>query len=443
MNQKKAFVVFLIIFFLKDIVTLAQSENYIWDLSPLLSSEEAWETEKTVIENKIIELKKYEGTLGKNAESLADALDAVYELRARTGKMYMYGLLNYEVHANSDKALQQYDISTAFDSKVESAVAFIRGEIKNIGENKIKEWIKKEPRLEKHKIRLNRIIYESPYTLSNESQKVLESVLRWPRLSVDAYDKFYNSDLGWSILKGMDGKEIVADPGAYNEAIRGPKNPDREKIINMFLQKLKILEDPFGILFTRRVEADLTIAKNRGFNGGMDAIWYLRDGMPVGSYKLAIEVSQSTLPTLNKYLKLRSQVLGVDRMSFADIFTRTKLKKRFTIQETFDNYYNASKIFGAEYQNKLKERIKKPWMHLVDSDEKSGTYGIFPPVDDSPPYILMNYRETLASSRALAGALGLMMAFEDIAEVHPSDTRDDPGITSNAYIYVSNLLYYE
>lgn len=420
-----------------------KSESYIWDLSPLISNDANWDEQIDIIESKIIDINKYKGSLGNSAENLADAMDAVFDLRSRAGKLYMYGLLNYETNINSDQALLKYDVGSGFESRVESAVSFIKGEIKEIGRDKINKWLNSEPRLEKHRRRLNRILFEAPYTLNNESQRIIESMVRWPRLSVDAYDNFYSSNLGWPAVKTDSGAEIISDPNAYRSALRGVKNNSRDLVITSFLNKLETLQDAFGILFTRRVEADLRIAQNRGFKEGMEALWYLRDGMPLGSHKFAIEVSENNLNTLNRYLKLRAKFLGLKNMTFADVFTRINLRKEITIDETIQNYLNVSEIFGKNYKEKLKTRIDKPWMHLLPAENKSHTYGIFPPIDDSPPFVLMSYTGSLTSSRALAGALGLMMAFTDMYESHPSDTRDDPGITSNAIIYVSNLLYYD
>lgn len=440
-------IVTLITILMNQKIVLAQQEEdlskYVWDLSSLFAGENEWEAEREIIQKKIEEIEKYRGTLGKGAGSLADAMDAVYDLRSRASKMYMYGILNYEANVNSEQALLQYDIGTAFESKVESAVAFIKGEIKNIGPAKVTEWIKTEPRLQKHKRRLNRILFEAPYTLENKAQELIQSMDRWHRLPIDIYDNLMYEDLGWTVLEDNSGNKITADPGSYGSALRSSDNPDQQKIINAYLSKLKSMQDVFGLLFTRRIEADLTIAKHRGFESGMDALWYLWDGMPVGCQELAVEVAQSNLPILNKYLKLRGQILGVDKLSFPDLFTRVKFDKKFTVKETEENFIEASKIFGEEYQKKLKERVKKPWMHLAPTEGKSGTYAIFPAINHGSPYIIMTYNGTLTSSRALAGAYGLMMAFADISEVNPYDTRDDPGIFSNSMIYVANMLYYD
>lgn len=436
----------LLIFLLitqNSVFSQTDAQRYIWNLSTLFKSKNEWESERKTIKSKIEDIKKFKGTLAKDPISLANAMDAVYDLRSRAGEMYMYGVLNYETNVNSEEALFQYDIGTGFESKVESAVAFIRKEVIGIGRDKILSWLNKEPRLERHKSRLNRILYEAPYTLKSESQKIVESMTRWQRLPIDIYENIINKDLGWGRIKDNKGNDIIANPDNYRYAIKDLDYPNREKIITAYYERLNALQDIFGILLTRRIEADFIVAKHRGFKSGMDAIWYLRDGMPIRTHTIAINVARENLDVLNKYLKLQKKVLGLNKMSYSDIYVKKSFDKKFTVKETENSYLMISKLFGEAYQNRFKERIKKPWMHLARSENKSGIYGIFPAIDDSNPFIVMTFTGSLASSRALAGAFALMMAYADISQIHPSDTRDDPPVFSNAMIYLGNMLYYD
>lgn len=240
-----ALVVFIITFIFNSKILFGQYEEnlseYVWDLSSLYKGQKEWEEERSVIENRIKEIEKYKGTLGNDTESLADAMDAVYDLRSRAGRMYFYGYLYLETNLNSEQAHLQFDVGTALESKVESAVAFIREEIINVNTHKMKEWINNNPRLKKHKPRLNRILYEAPYTLNSESQKIVESMGRWQRLPIDIYDNLFYSDLGWSVLKDGSEKDLTIDAESYNYALRN-NHPNRNEIINLYLKNLSRLK---------------------------------------------------------------------------------------------------------------------------------------------------------------------------------------------------------
>ncbi len=81
--------------------TISSEENdvskYVWDLSPLYENEIAWKDAKKEIEDKIKTIGDLKGILNNNAQSLADVMDAVYDLRAKAARMAIYGILLHEV----------------------------------------------------------------------------------------------------------------------------------------------------------------------------------------------------------------------------------------------------------------------------------------------------------------------------------------------------------
>jgi oligoendopeptidase F len=117
-------------------------ERYVWDLSSLYPDRAAWEAERATIDPKLKVIGKLRGTLGRNPKSLADGLDQVSDLRARAAKMAVYGLLVTSVDTHSETAQMQYDVGTALEAQVESAVAFIRDEISTLGASRLNEWFR-------------------------------------------------------------------------------------------------------------------------------------------------------------------------------------------------------------------------------------------------------------------------------------------------------------
>ncbi len=119
-------------------VNAADVDHYVWDLSSLYPDRAAWEMERTMIKSKLKVIGKLRGTLGRSPKSLADGLDQVSDLRARAAKMAVYGVLVTSVDTRSETAQMQYDVGTALESQVESAIAFIRDEIAAIGPDRLR-----------------------------------------------------------------------------------------------------------------------------------------------------------------------------------------------------------------------------------------------------------------------------------------------------------------
>jgi oligoendopeptidase F len=408
-------------------------EKYVWDLSSLYPNRAAWDKERATIESGIQVVSKLRGTLGHNAKSLADGLDEISNLRARAAKMAVYGLLVTSADTRSTAAQMQYDVGTALESRVEGAVAFIRDEISAVGPVRISEWLQQEPRLQKHRARINRILREAPHSLPESEQSILVSMARWPQLSGDAYWAVHDLNVGWPTFRDEQGKDKVFNVYAY-------RSPGQKEARAKFLNRLDGLENAFGLFLSRRIDADLTIARHRKFQSGADAYWFLRDGMPVGTERLMIDVARQNLPVSHRYFQLRARALNRTRVSYADWYDLAPVNRSFSIGDVMDIAVAASERLGADYQRRLRERYQLKWMHLPYWPNKRVSAEVYPPVEGANPYFIMGYLPTLPKARTFAGCVTLMMSDAEIPRDRVPDTRDDPATYQNAMIYVGEFL---
>ncbi len=103
-------------------------DHYVWDLSPLYASEAAWETERNLILAKLGAVGGWKGKVGRDARSLAEAMDDVADLRRRAAKMAVYGILVSMEDIHSEKAQSQHSLGISLETQVEGAVSFVECE---------------------------------------------------------------------------------------------------------------------------------------------------------------------------------------------------------------------------------------------------------------------------------------------------------------------------
>ncbi len=416
--------------------------RYVWDLSSYYPNDAAWEAERGAVQQKLTTINRLKGTLGRNARSLADGLDAISDLRRRAHKLSVYGILTSAVDTKAEKARRQHDVGTLFETQVEAAISFVADEIRAIGAKRLAAWVRAEPRLAAHQRQINQALREAPHTLPAQAQTILRNLSgRWSQLTGDSYEAWLEADLGWPVIRGSDGKETTIDPGAYAALQRSPEQSVRLAAAKAYLGRLRAFERGFGLLLTRRIEADATAAQARNFSGGLEALFFLRDGMPRGSQHLMSEVARANLPTFQRYLRLRQRALGLARLTYADLRVPPPWPRRFTVPESMEIAITAAAPLGVEYQTHLRDRLAKPWMHLPPLPEKQTLYGIFPPVGGAAPYTIMSYGGSYTNSRALVGAAFLMMCFADIPTDRMPDNRYDPGIYTNALLNAGYILH--
>ncbi len=413
-------------------------DGYVWDLSTLYRDRAAWDAERDYVLHGITTIARVKGTGGQSAKALADEMDVVADLRTRGGKMAIYGELVSAVDS-SETANMQFDIGSSLRAQVEAAVTFLPQDVLSIGEARVMEWLRSEPRLAKHRVRLLRIFLEAPHTLSTDEEAIVSSMARWPQGSSQTWRALNHADLGWPKLRNADGKEVSVTLNAVLTEFSGA---GQVKAFELLLQKMQSLQGVYGGLYTRRIEANLTIARQRKFKDGMDAIWYLHDGMPEGSYHTMIEVARDNVALLQRYMRARNRSIGIDRVSYADLgLDPPKIDRRFPITDAMKIAVEASAPFGPAYQQRLRERLQQKWMHLPPWPEKAQSFGIYPPVGGIAPYFVMSYRSDYASSQDFTGGVTLMMSDADIPQDRAPENWDDAGIYGNGVIYAGDMLH--
>ena len=221
---------------------------------------------------------------------------------------------------------------------------------------------------------------------------------------------------------------------------RGFEGSDSSKAVKLFLARLKNLETVFGLLYTRRIQADLTIARHQKFDSGIAALWMLRDGMPQGADRVMIDVARQNLPTLRRYVRLRARALRLGAPSTIKLYVPIKLSRTFPIESAIETAITASSPLGTAYQDRLRSRLHKGWMHLPPTPGKHDLMDIYPGVNGGHPYFLMDYKSDYTSSRDFVGGLTSMMAQADIPPEDIPDTIDDPPTYGNAILYVGDML---
>ena len=413
-------------------------DHYVWSLASLYPNARAWEEERRQILEAASRVARLEQTMARSAADLADALDEISALRTRATKMTIFGELAFNLDARSAEARRQFDVGTALVTSVESAIAFVPTKVIGIGEARVAEWLRAEPRLDRHRPRLMRILREAPYTLAPREQSLVESMARWPHFSADVRDELEEADLGWPVAPGADGKPVRIGTGTLRQ-LPAESRPDAARAL---MERLRSLENLYGLLYTRRIDADLTIARHRNFSEGIDAEWFLRDGFPPGSAAVAVSEARRHLPLLHRYLALRARALGRPRNAYADIYLPAPDEgQSFSIADALALAIDASAPLGADYQARLRNRISSGWMHLPPWPQKRGIFEVFPALGGWHPLMLTSFRPSYRGARQITGALTDLMKDGDVPADRQPDSRDDPPVYGNGIIYAGDMLF--
>jgi oligoendopeptidase F len=417
------------------------AEEWRWDLGGLFADADAWERERAALVADLPKLASLRGAASQPG-GLRRVLDAMSDSRARASRLAVYGMLAEEADMASPVTQRQYDVGTGLETTVEAAIEPLEQEVHALGAAGLQEALRADPGLEqRHGRRLRRMLREKPYVLGAEAQAVLEAAGRWTRLPTDVWYELQEADLGWPEARAADGTPVKLDRTGFLRLRRSPLAADRAAAEG-HLRKLEALQEPFGLLYTRRIEADLVLAQQRGFASGIDALWFLRDGLPGEAVGVLRDVAREGRPVLHRYLRARARLSGSGKASYPDLYAPPPgLPSGPPIDAAVEAAVTALAPLGDDFVAAARRHTTSRTLDLLPRPGKRATFGVFPPVGGAPPYTIFSYDGTYAGARTLAGALVIGTAFAGVPKDRGPDTRDDPPSWGNGIIYVGELLH--
>lgn len=371
--------------------TATADDTYVWDLSDIYATPEAWEAERQRLLEKVPTLANYKGTLGKSAAALLEAQDDISTTYKEVGRLYTYAFLKGDENLGDAKGQENRGLATALLSQFGQVTSYVAPEILEVGEKKIERFIRKEPGLAKHAFGLRDTLRRAPHTLGKEAEQVIAATADMQSGIGRIYSVFANSEVPWPTVTLSTGEEVTVNQANYAKYRTVQSREDRKEIFDAFWGTWNTYENTFGQNLNTHVKAHIFNAKTRKYESAL-ASALAGDNIPVKVYKTLVEVTNESLPALHRYFKLRQRMLGLDDIHYYDIYPDlVDLDRSYTVDEAIDLTLATSKMLGDDYVALIAQGIDSRWMHLFPQQGKrSGAY-MMGFAYDVHPYLLLNF----------------------------------------------------
>ncbi|HUO90616.1 MAG TPA: M3 family oligoendopeptidase [Rhizomicrobium sp.] len=368
---------------------------YMWDLTDLYPSPEAWTAERDRVKAQIEGFDRYKGTLGKSAKAMLAALSAFSDAQRAGARLAAYAGLKADedvrIAVNQERNQLAASLQTLFNEKT----AWVIPEILAIGPAKVKAFEKQEPELaHRFDFYLDNVLRQAPHTLSKESEGVLAAagdVLAQP----DAiYSVLANGEVPFPQVTLSDGQTVTIGQGTYAKYRQVANRDDRKKVFDAFWGMWKKYEGTLGATLTTQVMAEVFNAKVRHYPNSLAAAVFA-DNMPEAVYRQLVAQANAGLPTMYRYLRLRKKLLGIQGdLAYYDIYPtmfRLEHPPTFTIADAERIGLEVDSAYGPEYIAKLKEAFAHRWMDVLPREGKAGGAYMQGAAYDVHPYLHLNY----------------------------------------------------
>lgn len=381
-----------------------------WDLNELYPTPAAFDQVLARTRAAADKFAGYRGTLGKSADSMFTALDAMSAANREAQRLFVYASLKSDEDVRISTNIERKQLAQALSTELGEKSAWVAPEIVEIGAAKVKAFLAANKQLrERFDFFLDNTLRGAPHTLSPESEAVLAMTGDLLAQPSTVHTQFESGDFPAPTVTFSGGVKVRLDEQAYEKYRQSPNRADRKLAFDEYWSTWRGYEGTAGGLLTTQVMGDHFTAQARKFANALQAAQF-PDNMPESVYRTLVAEVHAALPVMYRYLRLRKRQLGItDDLQYYDIYPAMFAQQtppKFSLADSERITLEALKPLGEEYLALLRKGFASRWMNAYPQEGKASGAYMNGSAYDVHPYLLLNHQDDYASLSTLAHEWG-------------------------------------
>ncbi len=407
------------------------NEQYLWDLSDLFATDDAWEQEFAAVKAMSEKFRAFKGTLTESSEQLLKAIQFQEDLSRRLTNVVTFARLKMDENTKLSTYQATVARSESLMADVNEITSYFVPEILALDYDEFSKLLE-HPELKIYTKYFQNLFRGKPHTLTEEIESLLAQSEELGSVPSNAYGMLLNADMTFEDALDAEGKAHPLTNGSYISLLMSSDRILREDAFNKFYKVYGAHINTIATLMQSEVKKNIFYSRVRKHASSREAALF-ENNIPVSVPDKLIEAVNANLETFYKYMKIRKRLLGVDKLHLYDVYTPIVANVEFPIEydEAKIMVTEALGVLGDSYQDVIKSAFSERWIDVYETEGKrSGAYswGTY----DSKPYVLLNHKNNLDSMFTLAHELGHSM--------HSYLTRkEQPYVYGNYSIFVAEV----
>lgn len=392
-----------------------------WRIEDLYKNDSLWEQDYNKLMNMVQDFQTWQGKLGKDADSLYQALQQKDEISKLLEAVYVYaGQKNHEDTGNSTYQQMQGKAQTLM-ARVMDGLSFVEPELLEISEERLELFLHEKEELRLYERYIREKLREKEHILSRDMEGILAKVSEISQAPQNIFSMFNNADLDFGTIRNEKGEETALTHGRYLQFMESRDRRVRKDAFTRLYSRYSQYKNTLGAAFAANIQQELFFANMRHYPSSREMEL---DGshIPVSVYDHLIDAVHEHLPSMYRYVALRKKILQVDELHMYDLYVplTENVKKEYSFAQAKEIVKNGLAPLGEEYQNLLQKGFDEGWIDVYENQGKrSGAYswGAY----GTHPYVLLNYNGSLNHVFTLAHEMGhaLHSYYSDQTQPYP------------------------
>ncbi len=384
-------------------------EIYKWDLKKMYESDEAWEKDFITVREKAEEIQDYEGKLGISSQSLYEALNKKDQLARVIGNIYVYARMKKDEDNRISKYQAMSEKAQSLSVEIGTKLSFFIPELTEIPEEKILNYIDENEQLKMYDFFLKDLIRLKKHVLTKQEEFIVSQFGELVSAPENIFRMINNADIKFGFIKDEEGDEIEVTHGRFINLLESSDRRVREEAFNALYTAYEKQKNTLAATYNYSAKGDVVSAKLRKYDSSL-AQELSGDNIPVEVYDNLIKTVHKNIDLVHRYIKIRKRMLNIKELHIYDLYTPMvkEMNQNIPYEEGRKIILEGLSPLGEDYTSIMKEGFKSGWIDVYENEGKtSGAYSFG--TYDSPPYILLNYTNSIKDIFTTAHEMGHSM----------------------------------
>ncbi len=383
--------------------------KFTWNDVSVFENTQVWEDELESIRNALRAFLTEGRTEWLLPSDLADTLESLTSIKERMERAVVYAGIGHSVDTGDQEAAERSTRARSLHARVLAASAPMESHLLALGEDKLRRWLKEEPRLVVYEHFFDDLLRRSKHVRSDEVEELLGMLTDPFSGAGGASSLLKNADFQFDPAITSDGDELPVTQGTITRLRAEPDRELRRTAWENYHDLHLAYKNTLARLLETSIKQSAFISRARRHESNLEAALF-RQNIPTEVFHNLIETFQKNIPTWHRYFAVRKKILGVETLHPYDIWAPlTSSRAQVPFEQAVEWICAGLAPMGEAYVETVRRGcLEDRWVDVYPNQGKRG--GAFS--WGSPgtlPFIVMSYNDTVFSLSTLAHELGHSM----------------------------------
>jgi oligoendopeptidase F len=384
-------------------------ERYKWNLHNIFRDWTEWEHAYSELDRSIVAFAGLQKTLALGGDRLLAALKLRDEIGQLSYKVWYFASLWYDQDQRDNQINARKQQVQILFAKAAQATAWFDPELLAIPLATVQQWLAADPVLAVYRFAVEDLYRQQEHVLDEKGEHLLSLSSRFSSAPHDAYAALSTADLKPPTITLPSGATATLSYGQYRALLATNRSQaDRAAAFRAFHATYLETANTYASLYNGVLQRDWFYAQARGYKTTLEAALH-GNNIPTDVVENLVAQAKAGTEPLRRYHRLRKRVLGLSEYHMYDsAIPLVDFEEKYPYDEVLEWLPASVAPLGADYQRRMREVLAGQCIDVYENaGKRSGAYSA--PVYGCPPFMLLNYNDTLDAVFTLAHEMGHSM----------------------------------